>query len=87
MTIAILFFAATAEPAPSPAPAVPPIQVVGEKQKKICHRETPTGSFIPQRVCMTEQQAEARTAYSVQAKQNGEYEEDSHLNVNTQRGR
>jgi hypothetical protein len=60
---------------------VPPIEVVGQKQKKICRRETPTGSSIPKRVCMTEEQAEAQTAYSILAKQNAEDDRDSRENM------
>jgi len=85
MTIAILLTAAVAQAASGAPPAAPPIEVVAEKPKKVCRREVPTGSYIPQRVCLTEQEAEARTAFSILAKQNGEYEEDSQLNTQKQR--
>jgi len=78
--MAFLLFAATAQAAPSP-PVEKPITVLGETHKKICHTETPTGSAIPRRICLTEEQSDAQAAYSVLAKQNAADDQDSRENI------
>ncbi|MEO6387554.1 MAG: hypothetical protein ABIT16_09925 [Croceibacterium sp.] len=50
---------------PSPDATNAPIVVEAQKEKKICHNETSTGSVMPRRVCRTatqvaEQQAAAQ---------------------------
>jgi hypothetical protein len=56
-----------ADATPSPGTPAPPqpITVVGQKQKKICHRDVSTGSVIPKMICMTAVESEQLTEQSL----------------------
>lgn len=60
--VALLLCASTAALAgdeTAPAPAADETQAQPDKPKKICRRETSTGSVMPKRVCRTAAQIEA----------------------------
>ena len=60
---AVLLCATAADAADETAPLPAPSEAQQDKPKKICRRETVTGSVMPKRVCRTPEQieAEART--------------------------
>lgn len=64
--LALLAGAAPASASPS-APAAPPqsITVIGQKQKRICHRDVSTGSVIPKMICLTAEESEQLTEQSI----------------------
>ena len=65
-TLLILPASLAAQPAPvtppSPAAQASPATIVvqGQKEKKVCHDETSTGSIMPKRVCLTQAQIAAQ---------------------------
>jgi hypothetical protein len=61
MPLLLLLAALAAEPPAAPAKAGE------EKPKMVCRTETPTGSRFSKRVCMTAEEAEARSEASKKA--------------------
>jgi len=60
---AFLLSAGAAQAQPVAAPAVAPAQPAAPaaKPKKICRSEVGTGSILPKRVCLSQQEWDART--------------------------
>ena len=70
-----------AAPPPKQAPAGPPIVVEGQRDKKICHSETSTGSIIPRRVCRTEAEASEQQAAAQHVMETIQHQIDSQRHV------
>ena len=52
LVISLLAIAPQATPSPAPAPS-PASTSIAAADKPICHREVPTGSTLPRKVCHT----------------------------------